>query len=105
MLWPILAAPQSPSQVEPESSSEGPVYILPIREDIMPPLTYLVRRGVREAVSAEAQCLILDMQTNGGRVDITEEIIELIGRFKGRTITYVNDKAYSAGAFISVATQ
>lgn len=105
MLWPILAAPQGPSPVEPKPSSEGPVYILPIREDIMPPLTYLVRRGVREAVSAEAQCLILDMQTNGGRVDITEEIIELISRFKGRTITYVNDKAYSAGAFISVATQ
>ena len=45
------------------------------------------------------------MQTNGGRVDITEELISLINRFEGRTVTYVNDKAYSAGAFISVATQ
>ena len=29
----------------------------------------------------------------------------MINRFEGRTVTYVNDKAYSAGAFISVATQ
>ena len=70
----------------------------------MPPLTYLVRRGVKDAIAANAQCLILDMDTNGGRVDITEEIIQIINRFKGQKVTYVNSKAFSAGAFISVAT-
>ncbi len=81
------------------------VYVLPIREAIMPPLVYLVRRGVKEAMDAKADLLLLDMDTNGGRVDVTEDIIEILNNFKGQTATYVNRKAFSAGAFISVATQ
>ena len=81
------------------------VYVLPIRDDVMPPLVYLVRRGVKEAMEAKADLLVLDMDTNGGRVDVTEEIIEILNKFKGQTATFVNKKAFSAGAFISIATQ
>ena len=56
-------------------------------------------------MEARADLLVLDMETNGGRVDVTEEIIEILNKFKGQTVTYVNRKAFSAGAFISVATQ
>ena len=87
-----------------QSSQKEKIYIIPIREDIMPPLTYLVRRGVKEAIASKAECLILDMDTNGGRVDVTQEIIQIITKFKGRKVTYINSKAFSAGAFISVAT-
>ncbi|MFO1512155.1 MAG: NfeD family protein [Verrucomicrobiota bacterium] len=89
----------------PTATRSSKVYILPIREDIMPPLVYVVRRGVKEAMEANADALILDMNTDGGRVDVTEEIIQIIGKFKGNTVTYVNDRAFSAGSFISVATQ
>jgi len=85
--------------------STGKVYILPIREKIMPPLVYVVRRGVKEAMEANADALILDMNTDGGYVDVTEEIIAILSKFKGPTFTYVNDRAFSAGAYISVATQ
>lgn len=88
-----------------KETSTKKVFILPIREDIMPPLVYLVRRGVKEAMAAKADLLILDMETNGGRVDTTEEIIQILNQFKGQTATFVNAKAFSAGAFISVATQ
>ncbi len=81
------------------------VYVIPIREDIMPPLVYLVRRGVKEAMESKADLLVLDMETNGGRVDVTEEILDIIGQFKGQTVTYVNRKAFSAGAFICFGTQ
>lgn len=81
------------------------VYVLPIRDDIMPPLVYVVRRGVKEAMEAKADVLVLDMETNGGRVDVTEEIIGIISKFPGQTVTFVNKKAFSAGAFISFATQ
>lgn len=81
------------------------VFILPIREDIMPPLVYLVRRGVKEAMQAKADTLVIDMDTNGGRVDVTEEIIQILNQFPGEKITFVNRKAFSAGAFISVATR
>ncbi len=71
----------------------------------MPPLIYLVRRGVKEAMEANADLLVLDMDTNGGRLDSCREIISIIGQFKGDTVTYVNKDAFSAGAFIAVATK
>ncbi len=81
------------------------VYVIPIRNDIMPPLVYLVRRGVKQAMAEKADALILDMDTNGGRLDTTEEILDIIDQFKGETITYVNRKAFSAGAIIAFDTQ
>jgi membrane-bound serine protease (ClpP class) len=81
------------------------VYVLPIREEIMPPLVYLVRRGVKEAMENQADLLVLDMETPGGRVDTCREIISILGQFKGDAITYVNKDAFSAGAFIAVATK
>ena len=71
------------------TAAQKKVYVVPVREDIMPPILYVIRRGVKEAMSAEADCLILDMETNGGRVDITEEIFDIISKFKGETVTYV----------------
>jgi len=81
------------------------VVILPIREEIAPPLVYLVRRGVKQAMAEKADLLVLDMKTDGGRLDVTEEIIKILNQFKGETVTYVDDRAFSAGAFISAATQ
>jgi membrane-bound serine protease (ClpP class) len=81
------------------------VYILPIRDNIMPPLVYLVRRGVKEAMEANADLLVLNMETDGGRVDTTREIIGILNEFKGDTVTFVNKDAFSAGAFIAVATK
>ena len=105
--WLLLAGPESsPAQTnQPASPPTGKVFIVPIRENIMPPLVYVVRRGVKEAMEAKADALILDMKTDGGRVDVTEEIIQIISKFKGTTVTYVNDRAFSAGAFIAVGTQ
>ena len=88
-----------------QAAAQKKVYVVPVREDIMPPILYVIRRGVKEAMAAEADCLIFDMETNGGRVDITEEIFDIIGKFPGLTVTYVNKDAYSAGAFIAGATQ
>src|SRR5438270_8210518 len=90
---------------ETAGSGQRRVYVLPIRDDIMPPLVFLVRRGVKEAMEAKADLLVLDMDTNGGRVDVTLNIIEILNKFKGQTVTYVDRKAFSAGAYISFATQ
>ncbi len=103
----LLAAPRAVSAETNHFATPltGKVYIVPIRENIMPPLVYVVRRGVKEAMEAKADALVLDMKTDGGRVDVTEEIIQIISKFKGKTVTYVNNRAFSAGAFIAVGTQ
>lgn len=100
-----LVAPTTAGGAEVSTNAAKTVYILPIRDDIMPPLVYLVRRGVKEAMEAKADLLVLDMETNGGRVDTTREIISILNEFKGDTVTFVNKDAFSAGAFIAVATR
>jgi membrane-bound serine protease (ClpP class) len=80
------------------------VCVLTIHEEITPNTLYLVRRGLREAEEKKAAAVVLEMRTNGGLVDVTEEIIRLLERAPMKTYTYVDDKAYSAGAFIAAAT-
>jgi membrane-bound serine protease (ClpP class) len=104
--WLLVVLAASAAEVNSPPAAPGKtVYVLPIRDDIMPPLTYVVRRGVKEAIAAKADLLVLDMKTNGGRLDTTEDIIEILGEFKGDTVCFVNDRAFSAGAFIAVATK
>ncbi len=83
------------------------VYVIPIRDEIEPTMEYLVRRGVKEALDQKAMALILHMETNGGRVDCTEKIIQALQNFKpqDQTYTLIDKKAISAGAFISAATR
>ena len=100
----LAAALSTAGGADPGSASKT-VLILPIREDIAPPLLYLVRRGVKQAIEEKADLLVLDMKTNGGRLDTTEDIIDILGQFKGETVTYVDDRAFSAGAFIAAATK
>ncbi len=89
----------------PAAEDAKVVYIIPVRDQIATPVVYVVRRGVKQAMEANADALILDMETPGGALSSTEEIINALDKFKGVTATYVNRKAFSAGAFIAVATQ
>ena len=98
-----LFAGEPPSAPPPSAARK--VYVIPVRDDIMPPLVYVIRRGVKEAMENNADLLVLDMDTNGGRVDTTQEIIGIIEKFRGETVTYVNKHAFSAGSFIAVGTK
>ncbi len=91
----------------PATVASALVYVIPIRDEIEPTMEYLVRRGVKEALEQKASALILHMETNGGRVDSTEKIIQALQNFKpqGQTYTLIDKKAISAGAFISAATR
>src|SRR6266436_3082654 len=91
-----------PSSVH--AAADQTVCVLTIHEDITRNTLYLVRRGLREAEEKKAAAVVLDMRTNGGELDVTEAIIELLKRAPMKTYTYVDDKAYSAGAYIAAAT-
>lgn len=81
-----------------------PVIVVSIREDISRNTVFLIRRALREAGEKQAVAVVLELDTNGGRVDATEEIIRLLERAPVKTYAFVNAKAYSAGAFIAAAT-
>ncbi len=104
MVWPLCAADQPASPADSPDSSKK-VFILPIRDDINSAMVYLIRRGVKQAMEAEADVLVIHMDTNGGLVNSTEKIMEILNLFPNHTVTFVDKKAFSAGAFISVATK
>lgn len=80
------------------------VFIIPIKDMIERALVYVVHRGIEEAEAAGATAIVFDMDTPGGRLDATEEIIDMISDLQVPTYTFVNNNAISAGAIIAMAT-
>jgi len=87
-----------------EPRKESVVYQIPIKDQIEPALLYVIRRGVTEAAAAKADAVIFVMDTPGGRVDVTRDILEIIREIETPVYTFVERDAYSAGAIIALAT-
>ncbi|MFH1038794.1 MAG: NfeD family protein [PVC group bacterium] len=87
-----------------QSDTTASVYIIPVQGEIEKGLVWVIRRGIEEAEAAGASAIVLDMNTNGGAADATEEIMELLTRTDIPTYTFVDIKAFSAGSYIAVAT-
>lgn len=93
------AAGESPVAAKPTR-----VVVIPVREQVDSPLLFIIRRGLKQAIEEKADLVVLDMKTPGGALDVTFEIMEAIAKFPGKTLTFVNNEALSAGAFISATT-
>lgn len=62
-----------------------------------------VQRALRLAESEGAAALVLEINTFGGRVDAAVQIRDALIDSKVRTVAFVNKRAISAGALISLA--
>jgi membrane-bound serine protease (ClpP class) len=92
-------------QAVPATSSKPViVYVIPVKEEINTPTLYILRRGLKEAIDQKADAVVLDMNTPGGALSDTFEIMEALEKFPGLKITYIDREAMSAGAFISAVT-
>lgn len=85
-------------------SQAAKVVVIPIRAQIAEPELFILRRGIKQAIENDVDTLILDMETPGGALDATFEMLKALERFPGRTVTYVNREAISAGALIAAGT-
>lgn len=108
------ATPVAPDVVETKPASEDVamplvrgddasrrVKVIPVRQVIGRPVLYVLRRGLKEAQAEGMRAVVIDMNTPGGELGVTLEIMEALDNFKGDTIVYVNKEAISAGAIIS----
>ena len=80
------------------------VVVIPIRAQIAKPELYILRRGLKQAIEQKVDTIVLDMETPGGALDVTFEMLKALEKFPGKTITYINQEAISAGALISAGT-
>ena len=99
---PALAQEEAPSLSAVERKR---VVVVPVRDQIDDPIFFVLRGGLKKAETDGIDTVILDMKTPGGNAAVALEMMEALARFRGETITYVNDEAISAGAFIAAATK
>ena len=81
------------------------VFRVPVSGVIEMGLAPFIERSIREAEAAGAAALVLDIDTPGGRVDAAERIADAISDSGVPVYAFVNRRAFSAGAMISLATQ
>jgi len=91
---------------EPGRARHSPaqVVVIPVRAPIAQPELYILRRGLKEAIAHHVDTIVLDMETPGGALDVTFEMLKALEKFPGKTVTYVNREAISAGALIAAGT-
>jgi len=86
----------------------GRAFVVPIRGEINDVMRRSLERRVERARQAGADMLVFEIDTLGGLVTSAIDISTLIKKLPDqgvRTVAWVNDKAISAGAMISVAAQ
>ncbi len=78
-------------------------YRIRLDQDIDQSSQRLVTLGLEKAREADADYVILDLDTYGGAVNAADSIRTAILRYEKPVIAYVNMQAASAGALISIA--
>ena len=79
------------------------VYHVPIQGTIDMGLPHYLQRVIDQAESEEAAAIIFDIDTFGGRVDAATQMKDIILDSKVTTVAFINKRAISAGALISLS--
>lgn len=91
--------PQAPPPTRPV------VFVMRVEGVIDLGLAPFVERVLAEAAAARAAAVILEVNTFGGRVDAAVLIRDALLRAPVRSVAFVNKRAISAGALISLAAE
>ena len=81
------------------------VYRIPIEGTIDLGLPPFINRMLQEAKSMDAEVIVFDINTFGGRVDAATQIKDAILGADIKTVAFVNRRAISAGALITLSCE
>ncbi|CAM3959170.1 nodulation protein NfeD [Paenibacillus alkaliterrae] len=96
----LLGAPSEPAKA---TANIGPaVYIVPVKQTVESGLQSFLERAFKEAKEANAEHVVLVINTLGGRVDSAERIGHLVRSSGIPTTAFVEGKAVSAGTYIAL---
>ncbi len=88
----------------PAFAQSGAVYLITVTGVVELGLAPYIERSVEEAAAAGAAIILLEMDTPGGRVDAAERIADALSDSPIPVYTFVNRRAFSAGALIALST-
>lgn len=95
--------PQTTDTTVTEVERAKQVYYFKLHEEIMPNAARLVHKALEEAEQIDADVVIMELDTYGGRVDIADSIRSMLLNARPLTVSYIINNAASAGALISIA--
>ena len=90
---------------KPDTKKANIVYVAPVKGVIDLGLAPFIERVLREAEKNQAVAVVLEINTFGGRVDAAVQIRDALLNSPLRTIAFVDKRAISAGALISLAAE
>lgn len=79
------------------------VYVIDIRSEIGGGVSTYIKKGIQKAEKMNADVIIFDVDTPGGKVNSAVRIVRSIQDTNIPTIAFINRQAISAGAMISAA--
>lgn len=88
------------------AQTEGQVLTMEVTGPVTPVMLSYIERGIREAEGRDAEILVIMLNTPGGDVDLTKQIIQAIVVSDVPVAVYVSPRgafAASAGTFITLA--
>lgn len=80
----------------------GPVFIIPVDQQIERGLQSFLERGFQEAESYGAVLIVLEIDTPGGLVNSAEQIGTMVKDSEIPTVAYIKGDAASAGSYIAL---
>ncbi len=87
------------------AKNEGTVYIIPIKGEINKATYQFLKNTISDISKENPQAIIFEIDTYGGLIDQAEKIKDLIYNLQIPTISYVNNKAESAGVLITISSE
>ncbi len=102
-LFVLLLGLFSNSYLSAQDNTEKKVMVLKIRDEIDPRMERYVKLALENARAIQADLVLVDMNSYGGRVDNADEIASAILDFEKPIHAFINTNAASAGAWISIA--
>lgn len=88
-----------------QRASDDAVFMVPIHGQIDEGMAHLVERSVAEAQAQHARAIVLDVNTFGGLVSAGTEIRDALLGSHVPVYAYVSQRAWSAGALVTLAAQ
>lgn len=85
------------------ATANQPVIVVTLKGEIDAGQAALIHRALLEAESQNAQALLMEIDTFGGLVDAAVSIRDRISDSPLKTICFVKNRAWSAGALIAIA--
>lgn len=85
------------------AETKPPVYVVPIKSEVNPALATLVTSSLEKAEKNGASMVIFDIDTFGGRIDSALKISDAITGTSLPTLSYIDNRAISAGVAIAIS--